>query len=638
MGAPITAAPVVDPLLSMQVGDFVIQERIGAGGMGVVYRAVHRLIGKQAAIKVLRAELVSQQQVERLLIEARAVNAIHHPGIIDIFGFGSLSDGRPYIIMELLRGFALSAFIRQQGRLDAGTTVDLLDELLSALGAAHDAGVVHRDLKPGNVFMAENAHGTHSLKLVDFGIAKLERSQDAPTTLEGTILGTPEFMAPEQIRGASISPATDLYAVGVIAFQMLTGQRPFTGDPVQVLFAQVEQQPPVPSSRASGIPPELDALVLQLLAKDPAARPPSAEAVRQALRSVPRRQLSPASVRPQVPALEDGGSEGATWTLKAPPEARPAGARPALRWLGGLSLLAGLGLGGFLLWPAAGTETPVLSQAVPAKSEAVNVAELAAAPAAAVVSQDAEAEPDGAESPPAEAPSSPVVRPEAREAQPLEASPAAEQATASLSVPGPRARKNTSPVPAGALALRQAVVPEQLRRLANMDAAYAAWQKSHPPDWALVGELRRLNDFGRNLAQAESVAVEDLNHFQSALDALQRNLDARLAVQPTVVAAAASSKREVEPVPVAATAAVSSRGSMTYKLNQLSQLDAYDRKLMELERNHAGDASARKELSQLRELAEQMETDGQRKEFQERFRSWKKKYLPVMNESPAQAP
>src|SRR5690606_19133989 len=122
------------------------------------------------------------------------------------------------------------------------------------------------------------------------------------------------------------------------------------------------------------------------------------------------------------------------------------------------------------------------------------------------------------------------------------------------------------------------------------------------------------------------------------LDALQRNLDARLAVQPAVVAAAVPSKREVEPMPVAATATASSRGSMTYKVNQLSQLDAFDRKLMEMERNGAGDASARRELSQLRGLAERMETDGQRKEFQERFRSWKKKFLPVMNEFPSQAP
>lgn len=346
------------------------------------------------------------------------------------------------------------------------------------------------------------------------------------------------------------------------------------------------------------------------------------------------------------------GGEGTTWTLKAPPVPRPASVRPALMWLGGLSLLVGLGLGGFLLWSKVSTDTQVLSQALSAKSEvsaeqvaaslpaeiatpsveAVNMADSAAAPMDAVV-------PDGVESPRDAEPPPSVVRSEVREAPPLEESPATgQEATALLQAPGPRSKKDTSSMPAVALAMRQVVVPEQLRRLAGMEAAYAAWQKSHPPDWNILGELRRLHVFGRNLAQSESVAVEDLRHFQSALDALQRNLDVRIAVQPTVVAAAAPSKREGEPVPVAATAAASSRGSMTYKLNQLSRIDAYDRTLMEMERNGAGDASARKELSQFRKLAEQMETDGQRKEFQERFRSWEEKYLPVGNDSSSPSP
>ncbi|MCP3137176.1 serine/threonine-protein kinase [Pyxidicoccus xibeiensis] len=342
----------MDPLLSEPVGDFVIQERIGSGGMGVVYRATHRLIGKQAAIKVLRAELVSQQQVERLLIEARAVNAIRHPGIIDIFGFGDLPDGRPYIIMELLQGQSLSELIRQQRRIDVNATVWILDQMLAALGAAHRAGVVHRDLKPGNVFMAEGLDGTRSVKLVDFGIAKLVMSHDGPTTVDGSILGTPEFMAPEQIRGASVSPSTDLYAVGIIAFQMLTGSRPFNGEPFQVMFAHVEQLPPLPSSRAPGIPPELDTLVLQLLAKQPELRPESAEAVRQALKRIPLMGLASAPSSRPSPAPASVREEQTRTTTLPGLTPRPSVAKRAPRWIAGAALIAGVTGGAFLFWPS----------------------------------------------------------------------------------------------------------------------------------------------------------------------------------------------------------------------------------------------------------------------------------------------
>jgi|SRR5215217_334826 len=350
-------APSIDTLLGAQVGEFIVEERIGSGGMGVVYRATHPLIGKQVAIKVLRAEFVSQQQVERLLIEARAVNAIRHPGIIDIFGFGTLPDGRPYIIMELLRGDSLSAFIRRHGRLDVDTTVWILDQMMGALGAAHRTGIVHRDLKPGNVFLAEPLDGgPRSVKLVDFGIAKLVRSHDGPTTLEGSTLGTPEFMAPEQIRGEEVSAATDLYAVGVMAFQMLTGARPFQGEPFQILFAHVEHPPPVPSSRVPSIPPELDTLVLHLLAKDPALRPESAEAVRQALRRAPSPMAPPGRPSPTGRPEEP---EAKTVSHRRPTPPRPV--RGRWGWAVGASALAGLG----------GTSVYLFAQRTPVEVHAV---------------------------------------------------------------------------------------------------------------------------------------------------------------------------------------------------------------------------------------------------------------------------
>ncbi|RKI43594.1 serine/threonine protein kinase [Corallococcus sp. AB004] len=376
--------PLVDPLLSSQIGDFTVEERIGEGGMGVVYRATHSLIGKQAAIKVLRAELVSPRVHERLLVEARAVNAIRHPGIIDIFGFGKLPDGRPYIVMELLEGRPLSELMSDQKRLDVPTVLWVLEHVLGALGAAHRAGVVHRDLKPANVFMVEPPSAAPTIKLVDFGIAKLVENRESPTTMDGSVLGTPEFMAPEQIRGGTVGPATDLYALGIMAFQMLTGVRPFQGDPVQVLFAQVDKVPPLPSSRAEGIPPELDTLVLQLLAKDPALRPPSAEAVQQQLLRVPTESRTQTFARPP-------GLKTKVPTQRPAPVPKPAVARVATRapvvsvadaedsgtetlqsirrtpfrgWmLGGAALLAGLGTGAWWLsrpaTPAAAATTQI---------------------------------------------------------------------------------------------------------------------------------------------------------------------------------------------------------------------------------------------------------------------------------------
>ncbi|WP_158625266.1 serine/threonine-protein kinase [Corallococcus terminator] len=276
--------PSVDPLLSMRLGEFIIEERIGAGGMGVVYRAVHPLIGKHAAIKVLRAERMARRGEQQLLLEAKAVNAIRHPGILDVFNCGTLPDGRPYIVMELLQGRTLSEVLLEKGKLDVELTVWVLDQLLSALGAVHRAGVVHRDVNPENVFLREFLDTKPTLKLVDFGIAQVPREESPGAN--GAMTGTPECMSPEQIRGGTVGPAADLYSVGILAFQMLTGARPFQGEHMQVMFAQVESVPPAPSTKAEGIPPALDALVLQLLEKKPARRPDSAEAARQQLSAI----------------------------------------------------------------------------------------------------------------------------------------------------------------------------------------------------------------------------------------------------------------------------------------------------------------------------------------------------------------
>ena len=296
----LTSQP--DPLLGSHISEYVIQERIGAGGMGIVYRAVQPLIGKQVAIKVLKPGLGDATElVPRLLVEARVVNAIQHRGVVDIFGFGELPDGRPYVVMELLQGLSLSAYLRKRKRLSAEEAVVILDEMLAALGAAHREGVIHRDLKPGNVFLVESPEGTRSVKLLDFGIAKVKEFQPSrQLTQEGSILGTPDYMAPEQVRGEKVSPAADLYSVGVIAFQMLTGRLPFLGNSSSVLAAQVTESPPALSSLAPDVPKALEKIVMRLLAKLPAKRYASAEAVRRELSALLPRSESAVTTAPGV--------------------------------------------------------------------------------------------------------------------------------------------------------------------------------------------------------------------------------------------------------------------------------------------------------------------------------------------------
>ncbi|WP_395848316.1 serine/threonine-protein kinase [Cystobacter fuscus] len=294
-----------DTLVGLKVGEYELGQRIGVGGMGLVYDGIQPLIGKRVAVKVLRPELAAaEEQVARLLAEARAVNAIRHRGIVDIFGFGQVPDGRQYIIMEYLEGVALDAHLAERGRIPVSEVLDILDEVLSALGAAHGAGVVHRDLKPSNVFLVKQPDGSRYVKLLDFGLAKmgLPAGRTAQTRTD-MVVGTPEYMAPEQARGQPVGPMTDLYALGVVAFEMITGRLPFTGtSPVDLLMKHVDARPPKPSEFLPGLPPALDAFILQMLTKDPEARPGSAELLRRQLQRLRDSLQAPAEVPAPAPA------------------------------------------------------------------------------------------------------------------------------------------------------------------------------------------------------------------------------------------------------------------------------------------------------------------------------------------------
>jgi len=267
------------------VGEYRILKLLGRGAFGAVYHASHALIGKQVALKVLGAQFSEDPAMSaRFVDEARAVNRIAHPNIVDIFGFGTLADGRKYCVMELLNGRTLGDRLEQSGPPAFAEALAILRQVAGALDAAHQNGIVHRDLKPDNVFLCEagadasSADGAIKVKLLDFGIAQIA---DGVHQRTGTnmVLGTPAYMSPEQCLGARVDFRSDIYALGVVAFELLTGTQPFRGgNAFQLGAMHVNAEPPAPSSLRPELRASVDAAVLRLLAKAPERRPPSASA------------------------------------------------------------------------------------------------------------------------------------------------------------------------------------------------------------------------------------------------------------------------------------------------------------------------------------------------------------------------
>ena len=306
---PSMSSSARDSLIGQKLQEYVIKERIGVGGMGVVYRAVQALIGKEVAIKVLRSDVVTDpRDVDRMLDEARIINSIKHRGIINIFGAGTLDDGRHYLIMELLEGESLEQLMQREGKVAAGDAVVILEEVLSALGAAHEAGVVHRDLKPANVFLVKEGNKVY-VKLLDFGLAR-RQAQNVTR-----IAGTPDYISPEHARGRPAGPPADLYGFGILCFHMLTGKLPFTGNtPMEVMEKHVHHEPPVPHEVNPAIPKALSELILKLLAKDPGTRP-DARQVKADLRAATK-QLRNASTMMSLMSIEPVDTDAARPAVK----------------------------------------------------------------------------------------------------------------------------------------------------------------------------------------------------------------------------------------------------------------------------------------------------------------------------------
>ena len=267
------------------IGGYRVVGAIASGGFGTVYQAEHVRLGRAVAIKVLHADgAASREVVTRFEREAQLVNLIRHPNVVDVFDFGELDDGRPYFVMELLRGVDLRELIARDGAMPIATALELLAPLCDALDAAHAKGVVHRDIKPSNVFVA-TAGDARRVVLLDFGVAKLLGDTGPSLTRSRQAIGTPTSMAPEQVRGEAVDARTDVYALGSLAYTMLTGRQPFAAETAVVLqYMHLFADPPR-ASHAAPIDPRVDDVIVRAMAKDPAGRPASAGAFLAELRA-----------------------------------------------------------------------------------------------------------------------------------------------------------------------------------------------------------------------------------------------------------------------------------------------------------------------------------------------------------------
>src|SRR5688572_19680785 len=267
-----------DPLIGREIGSYRVVDVLGQGGMGRVYRAQHPRIGKEIAIKVLKSDYNHQADVvSRFFQEARAVNDIRHENLIDVVDFGKTPQGDYFILMELLEGRTLSHALKGEAPFSARRVAHVALQICSALHAAHEKGVIHRDLKSDNIFLITRAGQKDFVKVLDFGIAKLlDNPESGAHTTTGMVLGTPLYMSPEQALGRTLDQQTDIYALGVILYQMATGTLPFfDANPVALATMHVTAKLPPPSSRYKDINPDLEVVISRCLEKERTDRFPS---------------------------------------------------------------------------------------------------------------------------------------------------------------------------------------------------------------------------------------------------------------------------------------------------------------------------------------------------------------------------
>jgi serine/threonine-protein kinase len=363
------------------LGEYQVERTLARGGMGTVFAAVHPLIGKRVAIKVLSRALCSDPaSVQRFVDEARVVNRIGHPNIVDVFAFGAMPDGRQYLVMELLQGETLGARMAR-APVPLAEACAVMKQLARALGAAHAHGVIHRDLKPDNVFLV-TVDGGSMVKLLDFGIAKLSHQDAVTRTAAGALVGTPQYIAPEQARGGRVDAHSDIYAFGGLLFELLAGRPVFLVNGVTEAIAKHLLEAAPRLSQFAQVPDELDDLVAAMLAKNPAVRP----TLDRICDVLDRAAAAPPPLAPSAPAVAS----------TAPAVARPAVpmvARPRRSRLRSVAPLAAAlaVMAVALAWaytarphaePAPDPRDPTSASATPSRSAAATPQGAEAAPAA----------------------------------------------------------------------------------------------------------------------------------------------------------------------------------------------------------------------------------------------------------------
>ena len=325
-------------------GGYQIVELVGSGGMGLVYRAEQRILGRTVALKVIRPEIAESGDYRaRFLREVRFAAAVDHPHVVSVFDAGE-QEGRLYLAMQWVDGLDLGTLIDREQRLAPERAVRIGVQLAQALQAVHDTGLVHRDVKPSNVLVREIGGHDHAY-LTDFGIAKAPAAQNS-LTRTGSVIGTPGYLSPEQIRGQQPSPRSDLYALGCIIFEALTGQRPFGGDDLAARWAQATSPPPVASTLCPALGYRYDAFLAQALAADPQDRFSSGTAFAEALQAAhtgrpggltqppaTRGAPAPRAFGPSAQPPAVSGTRPATTApssdARDPAMLQPAGSRPA---------------------------------------------------------------------------------------------------------------------------------------------------------------------------------------------------------------------------------------------------------------------------------------------------------------------
>jgi tRNA A-37 threonylcarbamoyl transferase component Bud32 len=334
----------VTPLLGNR---YRLGERIAAGGMGAVYRAVDETLGRQVAVKALRRELADDPTfLERFRREARAAAGLSHPGVAGVYDYGELG-GQPFIVMELVEGETLAERLAARGRLPWREAFAIGEQVAAALAAAHAHGLVHRDVKPANILLGRDGRA----KVTDFGIA--QAAQTATLTRTGMVLGSANYVAPEQAKGGHVGPAADLYSLGCVLFEAVTGETPYRGgNAVAIATQHVSAPVPDPRERRQDLPPEVAALIVRALQKHPAGRFPSGAAMAAALTAA-RHEDGATRVLP--------APSGPTRAARVPPRRRAGRARTRPAAVGALVVVALV----LLAWPLFSDESPTGSLAEP---------------------------------------------------------------------------------------------------------------------------------------------------------------------------------------------------------------------------------------------------------------------------------